>query len=136
MTESFANSPLAQIDLLQLLAAANSAVTEGNPTAAIALYRAWIAVHLDHPLLHAVLFNLAVLTTPTDPQQAMALYRKLLVLNPNDANVLFNLGLLLRQTGQPSAANTEIAAALKINPSLASRLPASTTTTPAAPGKP
>ena len=105
MTESFANSPLAQIDLLQLLAAANSAVTEGNPTAAIALYRAWIAVHLDHPLLHAVLFNLAVLLNGVgERDQAAALFQTSIDRSPDFLPPYINLGTCLEQSGNRGGA--------------------------------
>jgi tetratricopeptide (TPR) repeat protein len=79
---------------------------------------------LADPKYKPALFNLAVLDASTAPQTAIALYRQLLVLNANDANVHFNLGLLLRTTNQAVEGNAEIATALKLDPGLASRLPA------------
>lgn len=75
------------------------------------------------------LFNLAVLVTPTDPARAIALYRRLLAIEPNDANVLLNLGLLLVQAGRADEGRADLAAAVRINPSLASRVPAGSATT-------
>jgi hypothetical protein len=42
---------------------------------------------------------------------------------PNDAAGHFNLGLLLEQTGDTPGGSSEIATALKLDPSLSSRLP-------------
>lgn len=80
------------------------------------------------PAYQPALFNLGVLLTSTDPPAAAEAYRKILAINPDDANVHFNLGLLLRQIGQNTEGNAEVGRALEINPSLASRLPASTPT--------
>ena len=60
------------------------------------------------------------------PQTAISLYRQLLALNPNDANVHLHLGLVLRQVGQTAAADAEIATAVRLDPALASRVPSRT----------
>jgi Tfp pilus assembly protein PilF len=86
------------------------------------------AILID-PTYKSALFNLAILDTPTDPAMALSLYTQLLGLNENDSNVLFNLGLLLRQTGQTAQGNADLAKAIRIDPALASRVPATTTTT-------
>ena len=70
------------------------------------------------------LFNLAVLETPVNMARAEELYRKLLEINGNDANVHFNLGLLLKLEGKGEDGDREIQAAVAIDPSLASRIPA------------
>jgi tetratricopeptide (TPR) repeat protein len=75
------------------------------------------------------LFNLAVLDTPIAPQTAITTYETLLRLNPDDPNVLLNLGLLLKQAGQAAEGEADIAKAIKISPPLASRLGSTTTTT-------
>src|SRR5438477_3826770 len=72
------------------------------------------------------LFNLAVLETPLAPQTAISLYQKLLGIDPNDATVHFNLGLLLRQIGQKAPGDAEVSTALRLNPQLSSRLPVTT----------
>jgi len=99
---------------------------EGNTAQARADYQQ--AIRID-PTYKSALFNLAILDTSTDPTTALSLYKQLLTLNVNDSNVLFNLGLLLRQTGQTVEGNADLARAIKINPALASRVPATSTTT-------
>ena len=78
------------------------------------------------PNFKPALFNMAVLETSSDPQGAIALYQQLLQLNPNDANVNFNLGLLLIAQGQSSQGHADLSKAVQIDPSLSSRLPAGT----------
>jgi Flp pilus assembly protein TadD len=73
------------------------------------------------------LFNLAVLETSTNPQDAIAQYNHLLQLNPTDSNVNFNLGLLLIAQGQGAAGHADLKKAIQVNPALASRLPAGIT---------
>jgi len=71
-----------------------------------------------------------VLVTPTDPQTAISLYGRLLALDPNDANALLNLGLLLlADAGRADEARADLTKAVQINPALASRLPADIKTT-------
>ncbi len=101
---------------------------KGDATDARTSYQKAILIN---PTYKSALFNLAILDTPTEPATAVSLYTQLLGLNANDSNVLFNLGLLLRQTGQTVQGNADLAKAIKINPALASRVPATTTTTPA-----
>lgn len=69
------------------------------------------------------LFNLAVLETPLRPAEAVSLYQKILAINPNDANVHLNLGLLFKQIGRGPEGDAELAKALQLNPALASRVP-------------
>jgi Tfp pilus assembly protein PilF len=78
------------------------------------------------PNFKPALFNMAVLETSSDPHGAIALYQQLLQLNPNDANVNFNLGLLLIAQGQPAQGHADLSKAIQIDPSLSSRLPAGT----------
>ena len=102
---------------------------KGNATDARSSYEK--ALLID-PTYKSALFNLAILDTPTDAPTAVSLYHQLLALNTSDPNVLFNLGLLLRQTGQSVQGNSDLSKAIKLDPSLAARVPVSTTTTPAA----
>lgn len=88
------------------------------------------------PNYKSALFNLAILVTPTEPATAVALYNRLLSLNSNDANVLFNLGLLLRRLGNTTAGNADLAKAISLSPSLTSRLPVTTPSTTATTVKP
>jgi Flp pilus assembly protein TadD len=97
--------------IYQQLSALDDAATEYNKALAI-----------DTSYKPAI-FNLAVLETTRNPNHAVELYRRLLVLNPKDANVHLNLGLLLVQIGKKSEGAAEISTALKLNPALASRVP-------------
>lgn len=69
------------------------------------------------------LFNLAILETASNPGNAINLYNQLLKLNPNDANVLFNLGLLLIAQNQAATGHADLKKAISLDPSLASRVP-------------
>ena len=69
------------------------------------------------------LFNLATLETSSNPQNAINLYNELLKLKPNDANVLFNLGLLLIAQNQSLTGQADLKKAISLDPSLASRVP-------------
>jgi tetratricopeptide (TPR) repeat protein len=69
------------------------------------------------------IYNLAIIETTSNPQGAIALYQQLLTFNPNDSNVLFNLGLLLHAQGQPTQGQADVAKAVLINPALKSRVP-------------
>ena len=92
---------------------------------------------LINPKYQPAMFNLAILDTPSQPATAVSLYNQLLAINSRDANVQFNLGLLLEQLGNSKDGKSDVAAAIKLNPALASRLPASqrpgTTATTTAP---
>jgi Tfp pilus assembly protein PilF len=81
---------------------------------------------LIDPHFKSALFNLAVLETGTDPSGAIDLYQQLLQLNANDPNVNFNLGLLLIAQGQSAAGHADLSKAIRLDPSLSSRLPAGT----------
>jgi Flp pilus assembly protein TadD len=76
------------------------------------------------------LYNLAILDTTTNPPVAINLYDQLLRMNPNDANVLFNLGLLLHSHGQTALGQADVTKADLLNPALKSRIPANSGITP------
>jgi tetratricopeptide (TPR) repeat protein len=69
------------------------------------------------------LYNLAILNTASNPLEAVSLYDQLLKMNPNDSNVLFNLGLLLINLGQNAQGEADVQKAVLINPALKSRVP-------------
>jgi tetratricopeptide (TPR) repeat protein len=73
------------------------------------------------------LYDLAILDTPSNPIEAINLYNQILKLNPNDANVNFNNGLLLIAANQPTQGHADLKKAIALNPALASRLPAGVT---------
>jgi tetratricopeptide (TPR) repeat protein len=53
-----------------------------------------------------------------DINGAIVLYRQAVASDPQDAKAHFNLGLLLRQSGQTGPGNVEVQAAVKISPDL------------------
>lgn len=79
---------------------------------------------LANPTDTAALYNLAILDTSTDPQEAINLYYRILKVDPNDADTLFNVGLLLVKTKATAATGrADLRKAIKLDPSLASRVP-------------
>jgi tetratricopeptide (TPR) repeat protein len=98
-----------------------------DPTQAASEYnKALLASSSYRPAM----YNLAILETSGNPQGAISLYNQLLQSNPNDSNVLFNLGLLLHNAGQTTQAQTDISKAVLINPALKNRIPANSGITP------
>jgi tetratricopeptide (TPR) repeat protein len=95
-----------------------------QPAVAATEYRKAI---LANPGYKPALFNLAILETQTDPPGAIDLYNQLLRMNPNDANVTFNLGLLLIAQNQQVPGHADLKRAIQLNPALASRVPAGIT---------
>jgi tetratricopeptide (TPR) repeat protein len=80
------------------------------------------------------LYNLATLVAPRDPASAVKLYEKVIAVEPMLAEAHLDLGFALQALGQGAQGNAEIAEAVRLDPSLSSRVPGSSTTT--APGKP
>jgi Tfp pilus assembly protein PilF len=83
-------------------------------------YRAAIAAD---PTYVPALYNLAVLLAPTEPRQAITLYRQAVTQEPNDADARLNYGFTLLATGQQAAGRAQLAEAIKLNPKMASRVP-------------
>jgi tetratricopeptide (TPR) repeat protein len=75
----------------------------------------------------AAMYKLAVLDTLSTPQAAQNLYARLLVLDPHDARVNFNLGLLLIEENQPVPGHAYLKKAISLDPSLAKRVPSGIT---------
>jgi tetratricopeptide (TPR) repeat protein len=90
------------------------------------------AIAID-PKYVSALFNYAVLESNGNRAHAIELYRKILVLRPKDANVHFNLGLVLQATGDKAGGDAELQKAFRLSPALRKRLPSSApaSTTPA-----
>lgn len=97
---------------------------QNNARQAAAEYNKAISVSSNYK---PALYNLALLETKSDPHGAVTLYNKLLVLNPKDPNVLFNLGLLLISLNDPVEGHADLKQAIALNPSLAGRVPAGVT---------
>ncbi|MGO9877473.1 MAG: tetratricopeptide repeat protein [Acidimicrobiia bacterium] len=73
------------------------------------------------PRFERALYNLAVLSANAgDVLGAISFYRRAIAADGNDANAHFNLGLLLRQSGQSAEGNAQIQVAVSLSPSLAS----------------
>ena len=75
------------------------------------------------------LFGLAVVRSGQSgvtPQEPIALYRQVIGIDPNNAAAHYNLGLLLRITGQVAEGDAAIARARQLDPSLAAPGPVPT----------
>src|SRR5439155_1669900 len=89
--------------------------------AAESYYR--LALEMD-PKMVSALFNLAIVRTNAGAtNEAIALYRQAIAVDANYAAAHFNLGLLLRQIGQTAEAQTELATAQKLDPTLVAPSP-------------
>ena len=73
------------------------------------------------------LYNLALLRAEAgDTTEAVDLYRKVIFLEPTNAEGHLNLGLLLLDAGALDEAEQQLQQAIALDPSLASRLPSGT----------
>jgi tetratricopeptide (TPR) repeat protein len=133
--EASGNSALAVSDFLAVVKADPSdklawydlgviAHRAGQDPEAIRDYRAALVAH---PTYFPALYNLAILQTARDPKGAVQLYRRALAVEPRNAAAHLNLGFLLQSQGQHAAGSSEIAKAVALDPSLASRVPVTTT---------
>lgn len=106
----------------------------GNPAEAEQHYRQALAID---PQYGPALFNLAILRTEAAPEEAESLYRTTIEVNPADAAAHLNLGFLLIGQGRQDEGDAEIAEAIRLDPSLASRVvaPQGETTEPAGEGE-
>jgi Flp pilus assembly protein TadD len=75
----------------------------------------------------AAMYNLAVLDTLASPQAAQNLYARLLILEPKNPKVNFNLGLLLIAENQPVPGHAYLQKGISLDPSLAKQVPAGIT---------
>jgi Flp pilus assembly protein TadD len=94
-----------------------------NPTQAAVEYNKALLVN---PNYKPAMYNLATIKASTDPQGAMTLYTQLLKLDPKQANVLFNLGLLQIAQSDPTTqltGHSNLKQAIALQPSLGSRVP-------------
>lgn len=75
------------------------------------------------------LFNLAIIRTNAGSMdEAAGLYREVIEIQPDNAAAHLNLGLLLLAQGQTALANAELTTAIKLDPTLTSRIPSPTPT--------
>ena len=96
---------------------------QGFPDEAEKDYRLALAVD---PQYAPAIFNLAILRAAAGAAgaagasaEALDLYRRFVVLSPDDATGHLNYGLLLASTGDVAAGNAEIQKAMQLDPSLA-----------------
>jgi len=92
----------------------------GKDTQAFGDYRRALA---GDPKYVPALYNLAELEAPHHPGEAAALYRKVLAADPKNAGARLNLGFALLAEGKTADGKAALAAAIKQQPSLASRVP-------------
>ncbi|MEQ1529022.1 MAG: tetratricopeptide repeat protein [Methylococcales bacterium] len=91
---------IVNMDLGGLFREAELLASAGNKTAAINLYRIWLA-QVTSPVAYAARFNLAsLLSDSQNVQEAEALLREALAENPNFHEARFNLGSALEKQGQ------------------------------------
>jgi tetratricopeptide (TPR) repeat protein len=103
--------------------------TEGNSSSAESNYR--ITLSIDPDFVPA-LFNLAILRTAKgDAREAVELYRHVIQEDQSYAAAHLNLGFLLIDDGQVKKGKAELATAVQLDPSLASRIPDTIKVSPA-----
>jgi tetratricopeptide (TPR) repeat protein len=95
----------------------------GKTAAAVSAYRRSLSIK---PTFRSAMYNLALLYENPAPAKAILLFREIEQIDPKDPNVEFNFGLTLEHAGEISAGETQLAAALKAEPSLRKLLPKGT----------
>jgi len=81
------------------------------------------------PNFISAMYNLATLEAGSTPNDARVLYDQIIKLSPRYAAAHFNLGYVLISLGQQKAGLAEINEGVRLDPSLASRVTPTTTTT-------
>ncbi|KQT50555.1 glycosyl transferase [Methylobacterium sp. Leaf456] len=96
-----------QLDLAGLIHATDALKQGGRPELTIELYKTWIALNPDHPLLYAAMFNYGMaLSDQKDVTGAVNVLRDTVRLNPDFYAARINLGSALERLGQVGAAVT------------------------------
>ena len=98
-------------------------VNQNNGRVPVAVIDYRNAVKLD-PTFASAWYNLAIALTKSNPTEALAAYNKILSIKPNDANSLFNSGLIMYGQGDTAGGVARIKQAIAINSALSSRVPA------------
>ncbi|MCU1688505.1 MAG: hypothetical protein JWN20_433 [Jatrophihabitantaceae bacterium] len=93
---------------------------QGDADTARAMYLQALSIDEN---FRAALFNLAVLNTKSAPTDALALYKKIIANDSKDAYAALNLGFLLLEMGDRVQALLYLDTAVRLDPSLASRVP-------------
>ena len=98
------------------------AQSTGNSTKAIAYYNKAIAANAAYT---SAMYNEAILLESAHPQQAIAMYKKIVSINPKASSAYLRLALVQAEQGDTSAAKANDAKAVKIDPALSKyKLPA------------
>jgi tetratricopeptide (TPR) repeat protein len=126
--KALANEPTNSVALYDL---GDVEQLQGLDSTAKAHYLAALAID---PNFISAMYNLATLDASSVPTDAEALYLQVIKLSPKDANAHFNLGYVLLSLGKRAAGLAEINKGIALDPSLKSRVVASTTTTTVAGG--
>ena len=98
-------------------------VNQNNGRVPVAVIDYRNAVKLD-PTFASAWYNLAIALTKSNPTEALAADNKILSIKPNDANSLFNSGLIMYGQGDTAGGVARIKQAIAINSALSSRVPA------------
>ncbi|MEO5347727.1 MAG: hypothetical protein H7834_15315 [Magnetococcus sp. YQC-9] len=94
-------------DIPHLISATDALLQAGDVSQSIALYHEWIAGNPNHPYLHLVWYNLAVLLqNQGELNSARAAYEAVLQSNDHFLPSYINLGNILEQQDSPAAAAT------------------------------
>jgi predicted O-linked N-acetylglucosamine transferase (SPINDLY family) len=99
---------LKNCSIAEAIAHAEGLTARGDPAAASAIYKDWIAYHPTDPLIHAAYFNYGVaLSRAGDVSGAINATRECLRIKPDFYQAYVNLGRLLEDVGQKGEAVTE-----------------------------
>lgn len=96
--------------------------SRNDVTGASDAYEAALAIDAKY---RPALYNLAILREPFAAGSSEELYKRILALTPNDANVLLRLGLLQKRTGKTAEGQSNLDKAVSIDPKLQAQVDAS-----------
>ncbi len=97
------------------------AQSQNDNSTALSQYRAALAAN---PTYVPAMFNQATIYTKSDPTKAIAIYRKIVKIQPQSPTAYLDLGLLENANGQQQQALQDLATALKQQPALSHSIPA------------
>lgn len=104
---SLARIRAGQLDLAGLVHATETLKGQGRPESTIELYKTWIALNPDHPLVYAAYFNYGMaLSDRGDIVGAVNVLRETIRIKPDFYAAQINLGSALERLGQVGAAVT------------------------------
>jgi tetratricopeptide (TPR) repeat protein len=89
--------------------------TKGNSIAAIGFYKRTLTVSKNYT---PAMYNMAILLEKSDPQQALSLYRQIVVINPQASTAYLRMAFVQAELGNHIAAQVSYDKAIAIDPSL------------------